>query len=495
MGEGSPDIVIVGSGIGGATVAAGLARAGLGALVLERGEQLAACAEARDPVAIFQRGHFRSPESWLDGTGAPFNPGNYYYVGGNSKFYGAVMLRYRERDFEEMEHAGGLSPAWPFRYAELALWYDDAEALYRVHGASGGDPTEPPRNGPYPFPPVPDERAMTRLSERLRAAGAHPFPLPLAVEIDTWLAGGWTPWDAFPDTRSGKNDAETTALAEALASGRVSLETGARVLRLETEPDGRRVNAVVFEKNGEERRITPKLVILAAGAVQSAAILLASGLANRSDQVGRNFMNHNSSAVIAVDPRFVNDSVYQKTLAINDFYFSDGAGGPPLGNIQMLGRVSGAILKANVRWAPQRALDWMSRHGADFYAMSEDLPDPESRVTLDGGRIRLHWRRSNMEAQHGLVKRLTRLLKDAGFPIVRAHLFDRRTPSHQCGTVRIGDDPASAPLDPYGRAFDHPNLFVADASCLPTSAAVNPALTIAALALRAADHIAKSEFA
>jgi choline dehydrogenase-like flavoprotein len=209
--------------------------------------------------------------------------------------------------------------------------------------------------------------------------------------------------------------------------------------------------------------------------------------------VGRHFMNHNTSAVLAIDPRTINDSVHQKTLGMNDFYLDDGAGGPPLGNIQLLGRVTGPILKANMKLAPEFALNWMSRHAVDWLAMSEDLPNPDSRVTLDGAGIRLDWKRSNWNAHLKLVGKMRERLRAAGYPIVLSRPFDRRTPSHQCGTVRIGGDPATAPLDPFCRAYDHSNLFVVDASFLPTSAAVNPALTIAAQALRVADHIAHND--
>ena len=287
-------------------------------------------------------------------------------------------------------------------------------------------------------------------------------------------------------------DAEAGGLAVALAHPNVRLETGARVGRLILGSDGKRLNGVEYRVGDDTRFVAAKLVILSAGAVNSAALLLRSaegGLANRSDMVGRHFMNHNASAALAIDARVVNDSVYQKTLGINDFYLEDGRGGPPLGNIQLLGRVTGPILKANVKWAPEWSLDWVSRHAVDWYAMSEDLPNPESRVTVDGAQIRLDWKRSNWRAHLGLVDALRERLRAAGYPIVLSRPFDRRTPSHQCGTVRIGADPKAAPLDPFCRAWDHPNLFVVDASFLPTSAAVNPSLSIAAQALRVADHI------
>ena len=496
MGSASPDIVVIGSGMGGATVAYGLAGTGAKVVVLERGYRLEDGENCRDPRAIFQRGAFRPDEQWYDRAGRAFNPGNYYYVGGNSKFYGAVLMRYRREDFEPAEHEQGLSPAWPYPYEELEPYYARAEALYQVRGAAAEDPTEPPHSTDYAHPPVPDEPAIAETRARLERLGLRPFSLPLGVDIDRWLARGKTPFDAFPDTRTGKMDAETCALDAALADDNVRLETGAKVERLVTAPDGRRITSVEYRRNGNLMHLTAGTVVLAAGAVNSAALLLASandshptGLANRSDQVGRNFMNHNATAMLSIDPRLCNDAVYQKTLGLNDFYFDDGDGGGPLGNVQLLGKVSGAILKTSLRWLPERLLEVVSRHAVDWYLISEDLPDPDSRVRLEGKRIVLDWRRTNLTAHRRFVRKMREVFRAAGFPIVLSKAFDRRTPSHQCGTVRFGPDPATAPLDPFCRAFDHPNLFVVDASFMPSSAAVNPSLTIVAQALRVADHI------
>ncbi|MDE1996924.1 MAG: GMC family oxidoreductase, partial [Rhizobiaceae bacterium] len=261
-----------------------------------------------------------------------------------------------------------------------------------------------------------------------------------------------------------------------------------------------RIERVLYEKDGETITLTPGLVILSAGAVQSSVLLLRSavqryrkGLANSSDQVGRNFMNHNSSAVIAVSPTFRNTSIYQKTFSFNDFYLSDGEGGPPLGNVQLLGRISAQVLKGSLPKVPEVLLNLLTGHAIDFYAMSEDIPNPESRIMVEGDRIVLQWKRTNWDAHMALVAKLKTILKSIGFPIVLAKPFDKRTPSHQCGTVRMGNDPATAPLDVFCRSFDHENLFVVDASFLPTSAAVNPALTIASQALRVADHIASKD--
>jgi choline dehydrogenase-like flavoprotein len=492
MDGAAPDIVIIGSGIGGATVAAGLAPSGARIVILEAGQHLPDRPENRDQRAIFQRGFFRPDESWYDASGAPFNPGNYYNVGGNSKFYGAVLARYRREDFSELEHLDGISPAWPFAYDELEPWYSRAEALYQVRGSIGDDPTEPYHSQNYPFPPVPDEPPIAAVRARLKQQGLQPASLPLGVDIDRWLAKAKTPWDAHPNSDDGKSDAESMALAVALRHPNVTLITGAKVRRL---IGGTSIEAVEYTTGGETKTLRPRLVILSAGAVQSAALLLRSGLANRSDQVGRNFMNHNLTAVLAVSPGYRNDSIYQKTFGLNDFYLSDGKGGPPLGNVQLLGRVSGAILKANIPLVPEWLLDQVSAHAIDFLAMSEDLPLSDSRVRVDGERIILEWQRTNFEAHLRLVRKLKSVLRRAGFPLVVSSTFDRRTPSHQCGTVRMGNDPATSPLDPYCRAWDHPNLFVVDASFLPNSAAVNPALTIAAQALRVAAHITTTDLA
>ncbi|WP_429814518.1 FAD-dependent oxidoreductase [Ensifer sp. B1-9] len=493
-----PDIVIIGSGIGGSTIAAGLAGSGARIAILERGERLPDTPDARSYNSIFVKGHFRPREMWREPDGTEFNPGNFYFVGGNSKLFGAVLLRYRAEDFTEMQHHGGVSPAWPFLYAELEPWYGKAEQLFEVRGELGQDPTEPFHSTPYPHGPVPDEPAIARARAELKAQGLNPATLPLGVDIDTWLAGGRTPWDGFPNTGEGKRDAETASLAAALKDPNIELITSAHVDTLEAGPGGR-IEAIHYTHRGEKKRLSPKLVILSAGAINSAAILLRSGdgkgLANGSDQVGRNFMNHNCSAMLAINPFRRNDSIYQKTLMLNDYYLTGGRDDLPLGNVQLLGKINGDILKANAPlWAPRFAFDFMAGHAVDWYMMTEDLPNPESRIMVDGKGIIMQWRRSNMEALSSLEAKMREHFKAAGYPIVLSQAFDKRTPSHQCGTVRIGTDPKDAPLDAYCRAFDHPNLFVVDAGFLPTSAAVNPALTVAAQALRVADHIATREF-
>ena len=490
------DVIIIGSGIGGATMAAALAETGKRILVLEKGDHLRPSMHDRDAQSIFAKGHYRPYETWLDGKGQSFNPGNYYYVGGNSKFFGAVFLRYRREDFSPIAHMGGTTPGWPITYDALEPFYGRAETLYQVRGQIGEDPTEPDHATPYPHPPLADEPGIAEFRRRMGAIGMSPSSLPLGVDIETWLARGKTPWDAYPDTSGGKMDAERAALSQALEHRNVRLQTNADVARLDY--DGARITSVTLA-TGET--LSAPLIVLAAGAVQSAALLLRSandnaplGLANSSDQVGRNFMNHNCSAVLALHPFRRNEAVYQKTLMLNDYYLTGGPNGEPLGNIQLLGKISGEILQANSP-LPAPLARWIAERSVDLYAMSEDLPNPDSRVTLTGGQITLDWKRSNWDAHEALVAKLKQQLRKAGYPIVLARPFDRRTPSHQCGTARMGHDPAQSVVNTFCQSHDIENLFITDASVLPTSAAVNPALTIAALSLRAADHIKQTRFA
>lgn len=490
------DLIIIGSGIGGATLAAALAPTGLKILILEKGERLRPAPEARDDEAIFLRGHYAPIEEWMASDGTPFVAGNYYVVGGNSKFFGAVMYRYREADFAPRAHLQGSSPGWPISYADLEPWYGRAESLFRVRGALGEDPTEPPHSTPYDFGPVPDEPVMQKVRSRLAKAGVHPASLPLAIDIDAWLAGGKTGWDAYPNTGTGKIDAEAGPLTDALAHPNVSLLTGAEVLQLETDPAGQTITAARVRIKGQEQRLTARGFAVAAGAIQTAALLLRSssaahptGLANGSDQVGRNFMNHNSSAMLTIDPRLRNSAVYQKTLSFNDFYDADPQTGRPLGNVQGLGRITGAVLKANMPALPMPVARLVAAYAFGWFLQSEDLPNSESRVTVRDGQIVMHWERSNMDAHMALLARAKAVMKRAGFPIVLTRTFGRKTTSHQCGTGRLGIDPAKSVVTPGLQSHQVANLWITDASVLPTSAAVNPALTVAALVLRAAPMV------
>ena len=327
MADLSADVVVIGSGIGGATTAQALARRGLDVLVLERGERLPREPENWSPREVFVQRRYKPDETWYDGRGKPFAPGVHYVVGGNSKVYGASLPRFREHDFDAVEHHEGVSPAWPFGYADLEPYYLQAEQLYRVHGSTGEDPTEPWRSAPYPHPALEHEPYVADLGDRLRSQGVHPSAN--AMGLDRGPGGGCircATCDGFPCRLGAKSDAETCALDPALAETGLRLATGTRVRRIVTDGTGRRVDHLVVDGPDGAGTVRGWRFVLAAGAVNSAALLLASadgtnpdGVANRSGQVGHNFMMHNNAHVAAVDLDRRNDVTFQKTLSVNDW--------------------------------------------------------------------------------------------------------------------------------------------------------------------------------
>jgi choline dehydrogenase-like flavoprotein len=382
----------------------------------------------------------------------------------------------------------------------LAPYYDRAETLLGVRGAAGEDPTEPPR-GPFALPPVPHEPVIEDLATGLRAQGLHPFHLPVAVDLEpdgACIRCGTC--DGFPCRVYAKGDAETRFLRPALASGAIDLWTNALVERLETTPDGRRVDHAVVRVQGERRTVRAELFVLAAGSINSPALLLRSasdrhphGLANSSGWVGRGYMAHNNTVIMALAPDRRNPTLFQKTLAVMDFYLGGSRTGHPMGNIQMRGKVLPAHLRRKA-YIPRGQEAEIAARSVDFWLMSEDLPDPDNRVFVDGsGRLHLHWAPNNQEPHCDLVARTKELLRALGFTTFYEERRGVGTISHQCGTTRFGTDPATAVLDPYCRAFDLPNLFVVDTGFYPSSAAVNPALTLTAQALRVAEHVRSAQ--
>lgn len=498
MAQSGFDVVIIGSGVGGGCVALSLAGSGASILILERGERLPREAQNWDPEAVFVDNRYRTQETWYDAAGKAFRPGQFYYVGGHTKVYGTAMFRFRERDFEGVSHDEGDTRPWPLRYRDLEPWYTRAEQAFGVHGQAGDDPTEPPRSAPYPHGPIPHEPLIAELSARMKARGLHPAHMPAAIDLHP---GGTCircdTCDAFPCKVGAKGDAETRLIDPALAHANVRLQTGSRVTRLLTDEHGRRVVAAEYECDGQIHRVHARLFVLSAGAINSAAILLASadpknprGLANASGVVGRYYMNHNCSAIMAITPWRVNRTRYPKTLTLNDFYFGGSVSARPLGNLQLLGKIKEPMLRGALPHAPRWSRTWLASHSVDWYVMSEDLAQTESQVRLrEDGAIALHWKRSNLRAHRRWVEVAKRLLKDIGFKLVLSKPFSTDTPSHQCGTVRFGTDPADSALDSNCRAWDHDNLYVVDASFFPSSAALNPALTVAAQALRAGAHL------
>jgi choline dehydrogenase-like flavoprotein len=513
MTSASYDVIIIGSGAGGGTLVRHLAPSGKRILLLERGDWL-----PREPQNwlsgdVFADNRYVSEETWYDEHGKSFQPQIHYFVGGATKLYGAALYRLRQEDFGELHHHDGISPAWPIDYDELEPYYTLAEQLYEVHGARGEDPTEPPASGPYPFPAVAHEPRIQQLSDDLERSGYHPFHAPCGIRLNA----GDMPHsacvrcqncDGFPCVVHGKSDAEVMGVRPALEHPNVTLLTNATVVKLETDSRGRAVTEVVVEREGGTERIAGGVVVLACGAANTAKLLLLSandkhpnGLANGSDQVGRNYMFHASRAVLALS-REENPTVFQKTLGLNDFYFGSDETNYPLGSIQMVGKSQAPMFRgerpAETKLAPSWTLEKIARHSVDFWLSTEDLPLPENRVTVDGdGKLTLRYRPTNDVPKERLYEQLKSMLGHLGMH--ERHLFNRFAymkndipvagVAHQAGTCRFGSDPVSSVLDVDCRAHELDNLYVVDTSVFPSIGAVNPALTAMANSLRVGDHL------
>jgi choline dehydrogenase-like flavoprotein len=496
------DIVIIGTGAGGGTIAQALSQTDARVLILERGDFVPQEAENWDPEAVWKHLRYRTRERWLDDRGQEFTPYTHYGVGGNTKFWGSVLYRLRREDFQAIEHLDGISPAWPIDYDTLAPYYDRAELLYQVRGADGLDPTEPPRS-PYPYDAIPHAPEMAAIVEKLREQGLHPSPLPLGL-LRVGEENGCilcNTCNSFVCRLHAKSEADVCCVRPALSRPNVTLWTNATATRLHTNPSGCRVDAVDVVRGGETIRVRAPLVVVSCGAVNSAALLLRStsdkhpaGLANSSGLVGTRYMAHLATMMQGFHPLRKNSTVFQKTVAINDFYLRGSKTPYPLGQIQSQGRTHGVMAQTVVPWIPVQAYDfWVSR-GVDWLVMSEDLPSPANRVTIDPqGRIQLHYRPNNVTAHKRLVAETKRILRRLGYWLVVTHSHGSTNTTHQCGTLCFGTDARTSVLDPFCRAHDVENLFVVDASFFPSSAAVNPGLTIAAQALRVADHIRDTE--
>lgn len=509
------DVIIIGSGAGGATLAHALADTGKSILILERGAVLPVEADNWSPQAVFLDRKYQARERWLDKDGKAFNPHMHYWAGGNTTFYGAALMRMKHRDFDELQHAGGVSPAWPVSYTDMAPWYAEAEKRWEVHGERGIDPCDGPDDPPFPFPPLANDPAVEQLADHFRSLGWHPSPLPLGIRrndadpqaapcIRCRTCGG------FPCKVLAKVDARSAELDHAVKFPNVDLKTGRRVLRIETDASGKRATGVVATGVAGEERFTGDIIVTSAGAANSAALWLASangahphGLANGSGMVGRNYMFHTSSAVLALSlDEFISD--FPKTICVNDFYYGEPGFPYPMGQIQMLEYMSGPTIEGQVAdWLPPSLIpdflsDVVASRMVSLLVLSEDLPNPDNRITLaaDGG-IQLHYNFGDLTAHKRLVARL----KDGldGY-VTHHHIFsgahfavDSLIPivgtAHQCGTLRYGTDAATSVLDPFCKAHELDNLYAVDASFMVSSSAVNPTLTIVANALRVAAHL------
>jgi choline dehydrogenase-like flavoprotein len=455
------DIIIVGSGAGGGTLAHTLAQTGKRILIVERGDFLPGEPGSEESP------HPDAPETWYDAHGRPLRPAAHYCVGGATKLYGAALSRLRPMDFGRLGHMDGESPAWPVTYSEFEPWYSSAEWLYQVHGRHGEDPTEGAWSADYLCPPVAHEPLIQRLADELTLAGYQPFHTPTAI---------------LPHARA---DADVVAVRPLLRLPNVTLLTGTEVTRLETDPGGRTVTGVVVNRGGCREVYRGDVVVLAAGAVNSARILLRSasrahpdGLANGSGLVGRGLMVHNHIDVVAAvtEPRH---TTFPQTLAINDFYLGGRQGRWPLGSIQVPGGAGEAAIA--------------------FRLTTEDLPLPANRVTIDArDRVSVAHVPTGDGAARLLYRSLrtmlsaTKLIVPDSFamPVPRQPDRDRVIRADYAGTCRFGHDPVTSVLDVDCRAHELDNMYVVDASFLPSIGAVSPALTVMANAIRVGEQLA-----
>jgi choline dehydrogenase-like flavoprotein len=506
------DVIIVGSGAGGGTLARQLAPSGKSILILERGDWLKREAANWDAEAVFVQNRYVSPDTWYDRSGRPFQPQVHYFVGGATKMFGAALYRLRKEDFGELRHHDGISPAWPISYDELEPYYARAEQMYHVHGLRGRDPTEPPASGPYPCPPVSNEPRIQQLFDNLTAAGYHPFPAPCAVMLDEQNMAYSTcircqTCDGFPCLVHAKSDAETVAVRPAVEFPNVTLLRNAKALKLHTNANGTAITAVVADVAGQRDVFRGDIVVVSCGAANSAKLLLMSandkhpnGLANGSDQVGRNYMFHNSQAVLAISLE-PNATIFQKTIALNDFYFGMDGFEYPMGNIQMTGKSLGPMYRGEkpleTALLPMGLLDNLARHAVDFWLTTEDLPDPENRVTVNqAGNLTLSYTPNNQVARKKLYEKLKSMLSVLG---MHPHLIPRNIYmkteipiagcAHQAGTCRFGADPKTSVLDVNCKAHELDNLYVVDTSFFVSIGAVNPSLTAIANSIRVSDHL------
>ncbi|MBD2465654.1 GMC family oxidoreductase [Oscillatoria sp. FACHB-1407] len=487
------DVIIIGTGAGGGTLARKLAPTGKKILILERGELIYRESSELVDTEVFKKEQYHAKDAWFDNEGEPFYPQTYYSVGGNTKIWSGVLQRMRERDFEQVQHQGGVSPAWPLKYQDFEPYYTEAEKLYQAHGKVENDPTEPPHSEAYPFAEIAHEPMLQSIGDTLSQQGLHPVHLPLGVGD------------------RGRTDAEDTGVSPVLTSDNVTLKTSAQVVSLHTNPSGAEIKAVEAKIGGQSYLFLGDIIVLACGAVNSAALLLRSanekhpnGIANGSGQVGRNFMKQLLSVVVQLTAS-ANSGTFSRTLGLNDFYWGDKDFPYPLGHVQNSGGIlqdvifaeAPPILSALSRLMPNFGLRQLATHSIGWWLQTEDLPNANNRVHYVGDKLRIDYTPNNVEAHDRLVYRWIDVLKNV--EATQPSAFNRTTHprsdmpiqvlAHQCGTCRFGEDPATSVLNLDCRTHEVHNLYVVDSSFFPSHASVSPGLTVIANALRVGDRL------
>ena len=499
------DIIIIGAGAGGGTVAYSLAPTGKRILILERGGYLPKEDDNWNPDAIFQGRKYQISEKWLNKDNESFLPQAFYNVGGNTKVYGAALQRMREADFGEVKHLAGVSPAWEFSYQDFEPYYTRAESIFKIHGNKGEDISEPSMSAEYPYPAMPHEPRLQEVAEDLAQQGLHPHHLTLAIDRNVQDPENspcirCATCDPYPCKIDAKMDAQKACVDRAVEYDNVELKTHAKVNQLLTDATGKQIKAVAVEIDGETVKYTADTFVLSAGSINSAALLLKSandhhpnGLANTSGMVGRNLMLHNHSAIFAIADK-PNPTKFQKTLGFNDFYFGSDDYDFPLGQVQMTGKSKwnrlGIFSPDSV---PQSTLEYMAEHSVDWWLTSEDLPDPNNRITVTkAGQIKVDFTPNNTKAHRTFVNMWQDYLRQIGFFMFMVSEVPLSAVWHQIGTCKFGLDSQTSVLDLNCRTHDVDNLYVVDGSFLPSMGAVNPTLTIIANALRVSDRLKES---
>jgi len=507
------DVIVIGSGAGGGSLAYTVADSGKRFLLLERGSYLPREPANWDASQVFVDGRYISKDTWYDADGSPFQPQVHYFVGGATKLYGAALYRLGPRDFGELRHVDGASLAWPVSYDDFEPYYTRGRVAVsgprqprrRSHGGSLEEAVSMAGRVPRAahsavargttkrwLPPVP--RAVWHLARRGRSAeqwmrslrDVRRVPVPCAREVD----------------------AETIAVRPLLGRPNVRLLVDAEVTSLETDASGRQVTQVVVSRHGDRRstrsmsswyRPARRTAQRSCCAPRTTAI--PNRLANGSDQVGRDCMYHNSKAVVALTTER-NDTVFQKTLALKHFYFRADDYEWPIGQIEMVGTSNAVAMKGEepklTKLAPHWSLDEVAHHAVDFWLTTEDLPNPENRVTLDGdGNIRLAYTSNNDAEANRLYHELKKILNHVG--MAKHHVLDKNFymnmsiavagVAHQAGTCRFGNDPKGSVLDPNCKAHELDNLYAIDTSFFPSIGAVKPALTATANEIRVGEHL------
>lgn len=474
------DAIVIGSGAGGGTLAYQLAKHNLRVLLIEQGRMLRPNWRSPDEIGVYR-------------TRVEADDSRNSYLGGETKFYGSALYRMRESDFQAVEHENGISPEWPIRYSDLEPYYERAEQLYRVHGASENDASEPPRRKPFPFPPIAHSAEIAHMVRRIETSGARVSSIPRGLDYG---AGGkcvlCPTCDGYYCQLDAKMDSEVAAVRPAIATGNLSLVTEAQCERVLTAADGLHVTGVLYRHKGVEKIALSDVVAVCAGLSGTTRLLLRSrtqkhlnGLGNSSHCLGRYLAGHSVGLVFPITSLKRMPPAHTKTFAINGYYHGAPGWPYPVGVIQAAGQMpiwenAAGLIRPIVKFVSTRAL-------TSFY-MTEALPTRDSGFVLEGDEIVGHVPPLHNMTSFRKLRRLTiDVFKRAGFFVVAP----RRAPRswHEVGTARFGADPATSVVDPNCQVHGIKGLFVVDASVLPSAGAVNTALTIMALALRAGDHI------